>query len=447
MASMKLLHVASLAVAMSIALNGSAQTYSEKIEQNPDRAGGVYHYYEYVPTQMSKAPKGYKPFYISHYGRHGSRYHSSARMFEGAKKVLERAEEAGILTDEGMLLKRQVDTLWNEHLGMFGMLTERGAAEHKGIASRMFENYPEVFEGKNDRSDVECVSSYWPRCLVSMANCTSVLQSKSDKLRFHYVTGPKYLNYISMDLDTKEVSMEADSLCHEMRDRTIDCDRFMKALFTDQEKAAETVENPQDFMEQTFLAGSISGCTISHPGIFSHFTVEELTAEAQQRDARLYYVFGISKERGDYEASIAKPLIEDFIAKADDAVKEGSTRAADLRFGHDVGLLPLIGTINIKGMEERWSFDEIKSHWTGFEMIPMGSNIQIVFYRNSRNDVIVKILYNDRETSIPALTAMDGPFYRWDDLRSLMVEKADAIPDNYIVKDDANKERTGVSGM
>ena len=33
--------------------------------------------YEYRPAEAEPVPEGYVPFYISHYGRHGSRYHSS----------------------------------------------------------------------------------------------------------------------------------------------------------------------------------------------------------------------------------------------------------------------------------------------------------------------------------------------------------------------------------
>ena len=33
-----------------------AQSYKELIEENPDRAGGVYHYYEYSPSTFTKAP-------------------------------------------------------------------------------------------------------------------------------------------------------------------------------------------------------------------------------------------------------------------------------------------------------------------------------------------------------------------------------------------------------
>ena len=52
-----------------------AQTSREEVMADIDRAGGVYYGY---PTPSSAvytpAPKGYEPFYISHYGRHGSRY-------------------------------------------------------------------------------------------------------------------------------------------------------------------------------------------------------------------------------------------------------------------------------------------------------------------------------------------------------------------------------------
>ena len=50
-----------------------AQTAREQIAAVPERAGGIYHSYEYRPAAAAPAPDGYTPFYISHYGRHGSR--------------------------------------------------------------------------------------------------------------------------------------------------------------------------------------------------------------------------------------------------------------------------------------------------------------------------------------------------------------------------------------
>jgi len=442
----------SAAYAASIALvlnaftfSATAQSYKDLLEENPERAGGVYHYYEYAPSAFTKAPKGYKPFYISHYGRHGSRYHTSGNLFKGSVETLATAEKAGLLTEEGKLLKSRIDSLNNEHQGMFGMLTERGAAEHRGIAGRMSANYPEVFNGK--RSEVECVSSYWPRCLISMANFTSAIMEKNRKMKFHYVTGPKYLDYICMDLDTKKVAKESNVLRRHLLDSLVSYERFFGAMFTDPAKATELIPKPKEFMDNVFIAGSISPNTLSHPDIFSHFNEDELIGLWISRNDKFYYSFGISDEEGEYVSTIAKPLIEDIIAKADEALKPESDRAADLRFGHDVGLLPLVGTIGIAGMEERWKSSGVHNHWFDFQMIPMASNLQMIFFRNKKGDVLVKFVYNDKETHIPAVKTYNGVFHRWSDLREYLVKTAAAISDEHIVKDDSGKERTGVAGL
>ncbi len=432
-------------IASAFCLSARAQPYKNLIEGNPERAGGVYHYYEYAPSELTKAPKGYKPFYISHYGRHGSRYHTSAGLFAGAVESLAMAEKAGLLTEEGKLLKSRIDSLDTEHQGMFGMLTERGAAEHRGIAHRMQANYPEVFKGK--RHEVECVSSYWPRCLVSMANFTSSLQTGADGLRFHYLTGPKYLDYISMDLNTKDVIKGSNVLRHHLLDSLVSYERFFSAIFNDTAKAVSLIEKPKEFMDNVFLAGGISPNTLARPDIFSHFTNDELTSLWISRNDKLYYSYGISSEEGEYVSSIAKPLIEDIVTKADEAVKADSDRAADLRFGHDVGLLPLVGTIGIAGMEERWKSADVHEHWFDFQMMPMASNLQMIFFRNKKGNVLVKLVYNDKETTIPAVKTFGGAFHQWEDLREHLVKTAAAISDEHIVKDNGGKERTGVAGM
>ncbi|MBR0335543.1 MAG: histidine-type phosphatase, partial [Alistipes sp.] len=57
------------ALAIVVAITATAQTAREKIMADKSYAMGVYRLY---PTQFkpqTPAPKGYKPFYISHYGR------------------------------------------------------------------------------------------------------------------------------------------------------------------------------------------------------------------------------------------------------------------------------------------------------------------------------------------------------------------------------------------
>ena len=51
-----------------------AQTSREEIFKNTHKAAGNYYSYDNRRHKVTKAPEGYTPFYITHYGRHGSRY-------------------------------------------------------------------------------------------------------------------------------------------------------------------------------------------------------------------------------------------------------------------------------------------------------------------------------------------------------------------------------------
>ena len=72
---------------MAFCLSLSAQDDALRlIAENPDRAANNMHSYEFFPIQDTKAPKGFKPFYISHYGRHGSRYEQNATFSRAAMR-------------------------------------------------------------------------------------------------------------------------------------------------------------------------------------------------------------------------------------------------------------------------------------------------------------------------------------------------------------------------
>jgi len=48
----------------------------------------------------------------------------------------------------------------------------------------------------------------------------------------------------------------------------------------------------------------------------------------------------------------------------------------------------------------------------------MGANVQMIFYRcKGSNDVLVKFLHNEHETTIPVVTDC-SPYYHWSDVRA-----------------------------
>ncbi|MBR5056235.1 MAG: hypothetical protein IKX03_03455, partial [Bacteroidales bacterium] len=108
---------------------------------------------------------------------------------------------------------------------------------------------------------------------------------------------------------------------------------------------------------------------------------------------------------------------------ADAAISPDSKRAADLRFGHDTGILPLAGIMGLEGPGDRIPLEKVNALWQSFENIPMGSNLQMIFYQNRKGEVLVKFLYNEKEMNIPALTPVSGPYYRWSDAKAYFLKR------------------------
>ena len=411
-----------------------AQDFQSSIRQNIDRFAGVYHSYEYIPTADTPAPKGYKPFYVSHYGRHGSRHQigsSGTRPYE----AIEKAEKAGLLTEEGKKLAADMLRIYTEHNGMDGELSVRGGREHVAIAARMSSRFPEVFKSKK-RTRIHCQASTVPRCLLSMANFTGSLKTQAPSIQYDYITGDKYLDLLAHDYFGEDDYKSRQSHLNDSIVRAnVDPTRVMRTYFKDDPKLAEVLPDPWNFMRYLFLYAAIcqdleyelGGLDIKH-----YLTDEELMGLAVTYNERTYSSFGNSLDFGDRVTWAAKWLVEDFIARADAAIEEGSNVAADLRFGHDSGLLPLAGLLGLEGVSARYPVGQAyKNGYYIWENICMGSNLQMVFYRDRKDSILVKILYNERETAIPAVPAFQGPYYRWEDLKAYLVriseDKSDPV--------------------
>lgn len=93
---------------------------------------------------MTAAPKGYKPFYLSHYGRHGSRYMIGKKAYDVPYFSLLKAKQEGKLTAKGEETLAKVKMIREEAKGRDGELTPLGALQHQGITRRMMERFPEI---------------------------------------------------------------------------------------------------------------------------------------------------------------------------------------------------------------------------------------------------------------------------------------------------------------
>ena len=73
--------------------------------------------------------------------------------------------EAGVLTALGEDVRKRMALVWEDAEGHGGDLTPLGVRQHRGIAERMFQNYPEVFKGSPALS---ARSTVVLRCVLSM---------------------------------------------------------------------------------------------------------------------------------------------------------------------------------------------------------------------------------------------------------------------------------------
>jgi hypothetical protein len=114
---------------------------------------------------------------------------------------------------------------------------------------------------------------------------------------------------------------------------------------------------------------------------------------------------------------VSTPLLEKMIEDAEQKVAEGK-EAVTLRFGHDGNIMGLLNTMRIPGWCEKVdNYEDIEKYWNDFN-IPMGCNIQWVFYRNKGGQVLVKMLLNEEEIALPAeIDSSLAPYYRWEDVR------------------------------
>ena len=381
--------------------------------QDTDTLRGIYLTYSVPSVVDTPSPKGYKPIYISHYGRHGSRYHIAPTIVKQGRDSLRAAASRGTLSPVGAHILSYLDTIWEASNGHWGMLSERGALEHQAVVGRMTERFSPVFKG---RRKVEAFSSIRQRCVSSMEAAVGVLGRIRPRLQVSTRADEEVSAYIKNEDLLPEAQAwdnpRIDSLTLSARDWK----KCVARLYSDCHG---------DDMAQMVLARWIWHCWAQAPclglegwDILEWMTPDELRDMARCTDMNLCMKCLRTDIFLERRIATQSALLDDIITRADKAIADGKT-AATLRYGHDANLVPLMGLIGVEGFEGVYVLkDRPDPRWNSARMIPMCSNLQLIFYRHRhKKQVLVKLLYNEREVKIAGLDAVTGPYYDWDSLK------------------------------
>jgi len=361
-----------------------AQTSKEEMFATPEKTGGVYWAYPLDFAPQTKAPKGYKPFYISHYGRHGSRYLIGDRDYKWLVDLFEEAHRAHALTGLGEDTYRRLLKVWEEAEGHGGDLTPLGVRQHRGIAERMYASFPEVFKGN---PFISARSTVVLRCAMSMVAFGDRLKELNPDLRISYEASEKHTNP----------------------------ERLVASLFKDKHFVLKKV-NPKELMWGMYWVASDMQNAETKVSFYDLFEAQELFDLWQCVNYR-FYVGNANHANGKgIVVANAKSLLRNILDSADEAIQEGGI-AATLRFGHDGNVIPLVALMRIENCNVAVSDPyEVYKVWSDFKVVPMAANVQIIFFRNEKSgDILVKVMHNENEVHIPVETDM-FPYYKWEDV-------------------------------
>lgn len=404
-----------------------AQNAREEIKNNACLSASNYLAYPGpVQKKLTPAPKGYSPFYISHYGRHGSRYLIGNEDYDVPVRVLARADSLGKLTPLGKDVLRRVVMLRDEAAGRLGELTELGAEQHRQIARRMYERFPEVFKGN---VVVDAKSTVVIRCILSMENELQQLLLMNPKLTIKHDASMHdmyYMNQSDPVLYAQKMPRRADVMWKKYCNRRVNPERLMKSLFNDSDYVKYEVDASDLNYKLFSLASNIQSSELRHKiTLYDIFTNDELYANWQLENTWWYINYGACPLNGATQPFSQRNLLRNIIHQADSCIaldKPGAT----LRFGHETMVLPLTCLLGINGYDRQISsLDSLESKgWINYKVFPMGANIQLVFYRRNRNDndVLVKVLLNENEATLPVKTDC-APYYHWSDFKKYYLNK------------------------
>ena len=418
---------------VAVSLHAQPEKYitsaRDEIKATPALSANNYRAYpDKDLPELTAAPEGYEPFFINHYGRHGSRWLHDAKMYQGPLDKLEAAGRKGKLTKLGKELLELYRDMKPASAGREGDLSDVGAEQHKGIGKRMTVNFPEVFAG-NARVDAR--STTVGRCILSMQNEVDQIKAFNPEVRLTIDASEHDMYYMNnhKDPSIKPLRNLVSPKSNEFLKKHVNVEKILKRLFK-----ADFVRDSiavQDVMTMWIFDG-LSNLQSHHryDGVDllgKVFTVSDLYELWRCRNVYWYLIDGDAPDNKNRIVYFDANLVRSFLEAGDRAVTTGE-RGAVLRFGHESVLLPLVCLMGINGADYHTTdLETLDDYWRSYNIFPMACNVQMVYYRNKQNDILVKVLLNEHEATLPVATEQ-FPYYKWSEVRDYYVNKLASQP-------------------
>ncbi|MDE6099877.1 MAG: hypothetical protein K2G01_02425 [Paramuribaculum sp.] len=350
-----------------------------------------------APAHPTVWPDTLEPVMINHVGRHGARFPASPRNCNILLGALGKAEADGTITPQGRRLKKIAQSIVARVNGRWGALDSLGMAEQRGIAARMMASYPELFKN----SLVNAISSYSPRCVMSMDEFTHQLTRMDNTVELDLASGRRFSplmrffdnNAAYTDFRTSD---ELKSTIHKFMEANCPTSQLNKVLGSGFDFSGYTVPAIDIAMaEFSVLAG------MKAMGMEANVS-EFLNPEEQNRlwavENLRHYLQHSASTLSAVPSEIAAPLLEDLIATTEAFINgDRDVAKVNLRFGHAETLMPLFALMRLPGCYYLTNyFDTVALHWLDFNVVPMAANLQMILFKSESGRYYLRIDHNER---------------------------------------------------
>lgn len=372
-----------------------------------------------VPAESVTLPDSLTAVFINHVGRHGARFPSSPKNVTALIRELAKADSAKALTPAGEELLTMAKFVSETSRNRWGALDSLGMAEQRGIASRMFRNYGMLF---ND-TRVNAISSYSPRCVMSMYEFTHQLDRLNNHIEITTSSGRQnspLMRPFDLDPDFIEWVKSGDwKAAYEMQFETMMPTAPARKLFKGEYAKEMTNDDARKVSYHAFkLLQGLSAMGL--PSKMERYFTREEANQAWSCTNLSHYLERTASTLSTLPAEIAAPLLTDLLTTAEAAVEGKQQYAVMLRFGHAETLMPLLSLMHLDGCYYLTNyFDTVALHWKDFHVVPMASNLQMILVKSKSGKMYVRFDLNERP--IPLLPGSDIIYTPWQQAREYLL--------------------------
>lgn len=385
----------------------------EKYVPLPPHLDGSMMPFDFSTLTRQYMPDSLQVVYASYVARHGARYLSSPRKLQPVMDVLLDARKKGTLSDKGEAFYQLMKEVKKANEGNWGDLSPIGYKEERLLADRLYDIVTPLKQGA---SRVNALSSYMPRCVMTMyLTCNGVIRH-NDSLMVMTDEGHQYDRLVCCfmaDEDFARFRNDGDwrGIYDDFVERNVSIQParslFSTTVMPDKELRKLTMD-----MYEVLKSNRAAGL----PAPTTRWMSVQEYENCWEASNLQHYLRNTITPISSAAAQATMPLLEDIISKIDRAVRMYNPQPAlDGYFGHAETLLPLLSLIKVPGcFELPLEYGKLDNSWKIQNITPLGANLLILVSRGPSGRHYVSMQLNGR-----GVRPMPGrpEYVAWDELR------------------------------